>query len=224
MAGAKRRNHSTREADEDRDDAREHRDTPVEPHVVDARKTRRQNRGESAMEQRRHQQSRRGADEAKQRALDDPLPDQSRVTGPDRRAQRRSRELVSRTRDNCSTTRLAVEVRNSKATAARRIRSAGRTSAVITSRAGIAVMPAGPLLPNNAIAVCFRSGALRARAVPSAPACSGVTPGRRRAMAENIIRLMTPPGRFTGTTVSRVHACVSRSGNAKPSGMTPMTV
>ena len=40
-------------------------------------------------------------------------------------------------------------------------------------------------------------------------------------MAENIIRLIEPSGRFTGTTVSRVHASVSGLGKAK--GVLAMT-
>ena len=80
-------------------------------------------------------------------------------------------------------------------------------------RAPATPSPAGPLLPNKATAVCFKSGALRAVLFPRLRPARGVTPERRRAMAENIISLSTPFGAFTGTTVSRVHASVSGLGN-----------
>ena len=65
-------------------------------------------------------------------------------------------------------------------------RMAGRTSAIATSRAGVAVIVGGSALPNSASAVVPGSRAARARAVPSAATCAAVTPGRMRAMAPKI--------------------------------------
>ena len=126
---------------------------------------------------------------------------------------------------SCRPATFAVAVTSSSATAASRIRIAGLTSAVNASSIGTAVTSAGPWLPKTAIAVTPCSGAARARAVPSAAACCGVAPGRRRPMAWNIeIENPTLPGVTTGGTLNGTHARVLRSGNAKAAGITPMTV
>ena len=109
-------------------------------------------------------------------------------------------------------------------TAANRTTNAGLTSAVIISIAGTALMTAGPLPPNIATAARPGSGALRAREVPSAAACAGVTVGRKRASAEKIVTRWAPCSPSTAGTAHGVHARVSRSGNANSGGMTPTTV
>ena len=78
-------------------------------------------------------------------------------------------------------------------------RMAGRTSAIATSSAGIAVMVGGSALPNSASAVVPGSRPALARAVPSAATCAAVTPGRIRAMAPNICsEIRAPPSLYTG--------------------------
>jgi hypothetical protein len=51
---------------------------------------------------------------------------------------------------------------------------------------GTTVTSTGPVLPKTAMATGPASGPARPRAVPSAAACSGVTPSRRRPIAWNI--------------------------------------
>ena len=80
---------------------------------------------------------------------------------------------------------LAVAVASRSATATRKMMIGSRTSRVIASRTGTAVTSTGPRLPKTAMAVSPGSGAPRPRAVPSAAACAGVTPGLSRAMALN---------------------------------------
>ena len=138
-----------------------------------------------------------------------------------------ARIAISRRRALASASRtlatFAVAVISRSATAASSTRRAGRTSAVICSIAGTARISARPLPPNSATAVMPGSGALLARAVPSALACSGVAPGRSRASAEKIDICSTLPS-YTGGGAHGVHARVSRSGNANAFGMTPTTV
>src|SRR5207248_9809336 len=87
----------------------------------------------------------------------------------------------------------AVAVTSRSATAARRMRIAGLTSATRESSSGTTVISTLPLLPNTAIAVTRPLsviGAERARLVPSAAARAGVIPGRRRATAWNLDRFV----------------------------------
>ena len=89
----------------------------------------------------------------------------------------------------------------------------------------MAVIVGGSALPNSASAVVPGSRAARARAVPSAATCAGVTPGRIRAMAPKICsEMLLPSSLCTCAMCDGIHTCVSRSGKANAAGMTPTTV
>ena len=89
---------------------------------------------------------------------------------------------------------------------------------------GTADTVTGPSVPNTAMPTRPRSGAVRPRAVPSAAACSGVAPGRRRPMPANMdSERLLGFSLSTGRIANGSHARVSRSGNAKSRGMTATT-
>ena len=119
---------------------------------------------------------------------------------------------------------LAVAVISRRATAASSTRIAGLTSAVIACSSGTADTSIGPAAPNSALAATPMSGALRARDVASAAACSGVAPARKRAIARKITPTRAPLFAHHRRYAPRRPRRVSRSGNAKSRGITPTIV
>ncbi len=124
-------------------------------------------------------------------------------------------------RASCRLATLAVAVASSRPTAARKITSAGRTSAVSASSSGAAAMSTTPLDPNTAVPARPRSSPRRARAVPSAAAWRGVAPGRSLATALKIetVQPWLLPFDTAGTNIGS-HARVSRVGKSKPGAIT----
>ncbi len=84
-------------------------------------------------------------------------------------------------RASCMLATLAMAVANSRTDAISRITMAGRTSAAAASLASRTMIWMGSRAPNSDIATRPASGAAIARAVPSAAAWVGVTPGLSRA-------------------------------------------
>src|SRR5262245_11951840 len=110
---------------------------------------------------------------------------------------------------------LAIAAMKRSDTATNSATIAGRTSRVSASSARSATISAGPVVPNIIISEFGFTETVRARAVASAAACSGVTPGRSVAIALNV----TIAG-ATGILMGR-HSLVSGSGNANDGGITP---
>ena len=114
----------------------------------------------------------------------------------------------------------AVAVTSSRPTAISSTISGRRTSAPSASRIGRAVISMGPSLPKIARVVIPVSAANRPRAVPSAAACAGLTPGPSTATALKSDRELPAADRTANGTNARAW----RSGKACASGSTPTIV